>query len=164
MLRENNEKRNTRPSNQAFCNEYSIFGDPQHRNICYQHWKEQVISGTARNLACLRDIVQLGCDTLSLLIFESAEPTGIQHNLFDSSRQQFTMKLSSIVQFTFLTAPMKLVASQNIAEVAGSLPNFSTLVELVTIESEALNPVLNRLTGDTPTSESILILDTVRQI
>jgi len=43
-------------------------------------------------------------------------------------------------------------AEGNIAEVASSLPDFSTLVQLVTLDDPAIQPVLERITGTTPTT------------
>lgn len=62
------------------------------------------------------------------------------------------MKLLLALQFLFLSATS--VVSQNIAEVAASLPDFSILVDLVTIADPAIEPVLARITGSQPTSKS----------
>ena len=52
-------------------------------------------------------------------------------------------------------------ASGNIADIASSLPDFTTLVALVTVDDPAIQPVLSRLTGDAPTSKYDMLLTTV---
>ena len=74
-----------------------------------------------------------------------------------------TMKVSFSI---ILTALWTLVGAQqaapsgNIAEIASSLPDFSTLVSLVTLNDANIQPVLARLTGATPTSKCKLLLTT----
>lgn len=69
------------------------------------------------------------------------------------------MKLSLPVIFQVfgtLLAAQAVVSQEtmNIAEIAASLPDFSTLVGFVTVENSAIQPILARLTGDVPTSTS----------
>lgn len=80
----------------------------------------------------------------------------VHHNLssffIGPSACVLMMKLLIALQLLVLSATS--VLSQSIAELAASLPDFSILVDLVSIDDPVIEPVLARITGSQPTSKS----------